>query len=80
MTFLYSVPGPWHMFGSSGSDLLRPSILLNSGAPFAFVWTSAMFFPELLRRRVGWAGSLIWACLQTGIFALGLFSNLFQVA
>ncbi len=40
--------------------------------PSSLVWVSALVFPELLAKRVGWGGVVVWATLVALIFGLGL--------
>ncbi len=55
---------------SGFSQILDPkgeSLLKAFSVPWAtyssLVWLSAVFFPDLVRRKVGWGGVLIWALL-----------------
>lgn len=73
LTLVYRVIGTLFIGDSSPSKLLEPDILVLLGVPFAFVWSSSIFFPELFRGRVSWPGVLVWAGLQAMIFALGPF-------
>lgn len=75
LTLILGLVAPWLIEVPMQVPLLDPLNLVAWGAPFAFVWSSSIFFPELFRRWVGWAGLLIWAGLQAAIFALGPLLN-----
>lgn len=63
-----AVVGPFHYGGPRKNELW----ILSWSVPFALVWLSSLFFPELLSRRVGWGGVLVWAGLVGLVFGVSL--------
>lgn len=70
----------FHLFDGPRLTTSWLPLVLGWSSPFAFVWSSVVFFPELFRRRVGWVGVLIWAALQATIFGVGSLVKLLFAA
>ena len=79
LVLIYEIVAPWLIVEHEELALLGTWNPTSWAIPFAFVWSSSIFFPELLRRRVGWAGLLIWAGLQASIFGVGVYLNQFWI-